>query len=84
MGHERRPTRIDFLLETPVQSSLLTLGPLVLIVGQLLNGYLNDVSPLVVVVFCTVLLTFTILSLRHKAAVYRLQRLDREVRSTGD
>lgn len=84
MGHERRSTRIDFLLETPVQSSLLTLGPLMLIVGQVMNGYLNDVSPLTVVVFCAVLLAFTVLSLRHKAAAYRLEHLERSVRSTDD
>lgn len=84
MGHERRPSRIDFLLATPVQSSLLTLGPLVLIVGQLLNGYVNGVSPLVVFAFCAVMGAFAVLSLRHQAAAYRLERLERDLPRTGE
>ncbi|ELY71287.1 hypothetical protein [Natronobacterium gregoryi] len=62
----------------PVQSLLLTFSPVALAVGQLLNSYVNGVSPLVSVGFAVGMLLFAVVATGHHAAEYRLQQLERE------
>ncbi|OVE85758.1 hypothetical protein [Natronolimnobius baerhuensis] len=64
---------------TPATSCLLTIGPLVLAVGQLLNSYVNGVSPVVSLSFALGVLGFAVVALRHHAAEYRLRTLEAEI-----
>ncbi|WP_049895267.1 hypothetical protein [Halopiger xanaduensis] len=70
---------VELFRATPATSCLLTLGPAALALGQLLNSYLNGVSPLVAVGFTVVMLGFAVVALRHHAAEYRLRRLESDL-----
>ncbi|MFC6717321.1 hypothetical protein ACFQGT_05480 [Natrialbaceae archaeon GCM10025810] len=62
----------------PAKTSLLTLGPLALAVGQLCNGYVNGVSPVVSVGFAAVMVAFAVVATGHHAAEHRLRSLELE------
>lgn len=72
--------RISALVElfraTPASCSLLALGPIVLAIGQLLNSYLNGVSPTVSVGFALTMIAFAAIATGHHAAEYRLRELE--------
>lgn len=65
-------------LAAPVKSALLTLVPLALAVAQLLNGYVNGVSPAVTVGFAAVMVAFAVVATGHHAAQHRLRSLELE------
>lgn len=67
---------VALVLATPVQSSLLSFGPLALAVGQLVNSYVNGVSPLITLPFAAVMVAFAVVATGHHAAAYRLRRLE--------
>ncbi|ELY95375.1 MULTISPECIES: hypothetical protein [Natrialba] len=79
----RGRTVIELFRARPVSSSLLSVVPLVLAVGQLWNSYVNDVSPLIAVGFTLAMLGFTVVALGHHAAAYRLWRLESGVERQG-
>lgn len=62
----------------PVICSLLLFGPLTLAVGQLLNSYVNGVSPIVSLAFAIVMVAFSIVATGHHAAERRRRRLESE------
>ncbi|RKD97949.1 hypothetical protein [Halopiger aswanensis] len=70
---------VELFRATPATSCLLTLGPAALALGQLLNSYVNGVSPLVAIGFTAVMLGFAAVAIRHHAAEYRLRRLESEL-----
>ena len=70
---------LELFRATPATSCLLTLGPLALALGQLLNSYLNGVSPFVSIGFAVVMLGFAAVAMGHHAAEYRLRRLESEL-----
>ncbi|GAB3029352.1 hypothetical protein [Natronobiforma cellulositropha] len=76
MATRQTPTLLELFRETPAKSALLTVGPLALAVGQLLNGYLNGVSPLIAVGFAVAMIGFAVVATRHHAAEHRLARLE--------
>ena len=78
MSPRRFDVVVEPLLATPVASAVLTLGPLALAVGQLLNSYLNGLSPTVAVAFAVVMISFSAVAAGHHAAQYRLDRVERE------
>ncbi|SFC45634.1 hypothetical protein SAMN05444422_108227 [Halobiforma haloterrestris] len=81
----RQPLRlIELFRAAPAKSALLTLGPAALAVGQLLNSYVNGVSPVVSLGFAAVMLTFAAVATGHHAAEHRLRELEREVVSDAD
>ncbi|EMA36799.1 hypothetical protein [Halobiforma nitratireducens] len=81
----RQPLSIAELFRaTPATSALLTLGPLALALGQLLNSYVNDVSVFVSLSFAAVMLAFAAVATGHHAAEYRLRELERGVRLDSD
>lgn len=82
MSARRFDTLLETLRATPATSSMLTLGPLALAVGQLLNSYLNGFSPTVAVAFAVVMVAFSAVATGHHAAQYRVARLERELGSS--
>ena len=60
---------VELFRATPVKSSLLTLAPLALALGQLGNSYVNGVSPAVSIGFAAV-------AMSHHAAEHRIRRLE--------
>ncbi|MWV40687.1 hypothetical protein [Natrialba sp. INN-245] len=60
----------------PVKSSLLVFGPIGLAVGQVVNSYVNGVSPLVAIGFAAVMVAFAVVATGHHAAEVRLRRLE--------
>lgn len=79
MSTRNTPSLLELFLETPTQTALLTLGPLVLAVGQLVNGYTNDISPLVTLGFAGAMVVFSVVATGHHAAERRLQRLETDL-----
>ncbi|NGM67676.1 hypothetical protein G6M89_01400 [Natronolimnobius sp. AArcel1] len=76
----RHPISIAELFRaTPATTCLLTVGPLVLAIGQVLNSYVNGVSPVVALCFAVGILGFAVVALRHHAAEYRLRTLEAEI-----
>jgi len=67
---------VELFRATPVKSSLLTLAPLALALGQLGNSYVNGVSPAVSVGFAAVMLVFAAVAMSHHAAEHRIRRLE--------
>ena len=63
----------------PVETLLLSVGPLVLAAGQLLNGYVNGLPLRVTAPFAVALVAFAVVASRHHAAEHRLRRLEREL-----
>ncbi|TMT87350.1 hypothetical protein E2L06_12450 [Haloterrigena sp. H1] len=67
---------VELFRATPAKSSLLTLAPLVLALGQLGNSYVNGVSPAVSIGFAAVMLVFSAVAMSHHAAEHRIRRLE--------
>ena len=65
----------------PATCSLLLFGPLTLAVGQLLNSYVNGVSPIVSIAFAIAMVTFSIVATGHHAAERHRRRLESEFAS---
>ncbi|MFP8951916.1 hypothetical protein ACLI4Z_02920 [Natrialbaceae archaeon A-arb3/5] len=68
---------VELFRATPAQSALLAFGPIGLAFGQLLNSYVNGVSPVVSLAFAAVMVTFAVVATGHHAAELRLRRLER-------
>ena len=56
---------LEVLAAEPVKSLVLSIGPLALAVGQVLNGYVNGLSPRVSLPFAVVLTGFAVIATRH-------------------
>ena len=69
-------TFVELFRATPATSSLLTLAPLALALGQLGNSYVNGVSPVVSVAFAAVMVAFAVVAMGHHAAEHRIRRLE--------
>ena len=67
---------VELFRATPAMSSLLTLAPLLLALGQLANSYVNGISPAVSVAFAVVMGVFAVVAMGHHAAEHRLRRLE--------
>ncbi|AGB30848.1 hypothetical protein Natpe_0934 [Natrinema pellirubrum DSM 15624] len=78
MSTRRSPSLVDLFRAAPAKSSLLTIAPLALALGQLWNGYVNGVSPIVSVGFAVVMVAFSVVAMGHHAAEHRLRRLEAE------
>ena len=76
MSVSRPLSFVKLFRATPATTALLALGPVGLAVGQLANGYVNGVSPVVSVGFAAVMVAFAVVAIRHHAAEYRLRRLE--------
>ncbi len=76
MSTRRSPPLVDLFRAAPAKSSLLTVAPLALALGQLWNSYVNGVSPAVSVGFAVVMVAFSVVATGHHAAEYRLRRLE--------
>ncbi|ELZ02462.1 hypothetical protein [Natrialba asiatica] len=77
------PARVRAVIELfrvrPISSSLLSVVPAVLAVGQLWNSYVNDVSPLIAIGFTLAMLGFAVVAMGHHVAAYRLWKLESSV-----
>ncbi|THE65166.1 hypothetical protein D8Y22_08065 [Salinadaptatus halalkaliphilus] len=67
----------------PAKSVLLAGGPLVLACGQLLNSYVNGLSPLVAIGFAAGMVAFAVVATRHHAAELRLEALEADLEGTS-
>ncbi|ADB61787.1 hypothetical protein Htur_2918 [Haloterrigena turkmenica DSM 5511] len=72
---------VELFLAAPAKSSLLSLAPLALALGQLGNSYVNGISPAVSIGFAAVMIGFAVVATRHHAAEHRLQRLEADLES---
>lgn len=78
----RRPAfLVELFRAAPAKSTLLAIGPLVLAAGQLANGYVNDVSPVVSVAFAVAMVAFATVATDHHAAEHRRRRLEADFES---
>ncbi|MFA9417817.1 hypothetical protein [Natrinema sp. HArc-T2] len=76
MSRRRSLSFAELFRATPAKSSLLTLAPLALALGQLSNSYVNGVSPIVSIGFAVVMLIFSTVAMSHHAAEHRIHRLE--------
>ncbi|AGB38498.1 hypothetical protein [Natronococcus occultus] len=79
MATPRRPSFHDLFRTEPVRSTLLAVGPIALAVGQLVNGYVNGLSPIVTLAFALVMIAFAAVATGHHAAQYRRRRLEADL-----
>lgn len=77
MSTSRLPPRLAPFAAAPAKSLLLSLVPVGLAVGQLLNAYVNGLSPAVSLLFAVALVGFAAVATSHHAAEHRLRRLER-------
>ncbi|WP_255168186.1 hypothetical protein [Natrononativus amylolyticus] len=73
---DRCQSTLEPFAAAPAKSLLLSVGPVALAAGQLLNGYVNGLSPGITVPFAIVLIWFAVVATRHHAAEHRLRRLE--------
>ncbi|WP_293028437.1 hypothetical protein [Natronococcus sp.] len=76
MPPRRRPSFRELFRTEPGTSALLSVAPLALAAGQLANGYLNDLSPIVTLSFAVVMVAFAVVATDHHAARYRRRQLE--------
>ena len=76
MSRRRSLSFVELFRATPAKSSLLTLAPIALALGQLGNSYVNGVSPIVSIGFAVVMLIFSTVAMSHHAAEHRIHRLE--------
>ncbi|MDF9744018.1 hypothetical protein [Natrinema salsiterrestre] len=69
---------VELFRATPATSSLLTVAPFALALGQVFNSYVNGVSPAVSITFAVVMIGFSIVAMGHHAAEHRVDRLETE------
>lgn len=69
---------VELFRATPAKSSLLTLAPLALALGQVCNSYVNGFSPAVAITFAAIMIGFSIVAMGHHAAEHRVRRLETE------
>lgn len=74
---------VELFRTAPAKSSLLTLAPLALALGQLYNSYINGVSPAVAITFAVVMIAFSVVAMGHHAAEHRVRRLESEYGPDG-
>lgn len=63
----------------PAKSSLLSVAPLALAVAQLVNSYVNGLSPVAAVAFAVAMAGFAVVATGHSAAEHRVRRLERDL-----
>ncbi|MFC4543373.1 hypothetical protein ACFO5R_15695 [Halosolutus amylolyticus] len=72
------PTLVELFRADPTTSSLLLFGPLSLAAGQLLNSYVNGVSPIVAIAFAVAMVAFAVVATGHHAAEHHRRTLESE------
>ena len=82
MHSRRTPSLVDLFLAAPMKSLLLSVGPILLAIGQLANSYVNGFSPTIAIGFTVVMVAFAVVATGHHAAEYRLSQLERECRAS--
>ena len=80
MYSRRIAVLVDLFLAAPVKSGLLSIGPLLLALGQLTNSYVNGFSPTIAIAFAVAMVVFAVVATGHHAAEYRLRRLECDLR----
>ncbi|OIB55905.1 hypothetical protein [Natrialba sp. SSL1] len=80
MAGTHKSSLLELFRATPVTSSLLSVAPLALAVGQLGNSYVHGVSPIVSIAFAVGMVGFSVVAMGHHAAEYRLRQLESSVR----
>ncbi|WP_254531217.1 hypothetical protein [Natrinema gelatinilyticum] len=76
MSGRHKLSFVELFRAAPAKSSLLTLAPIVLALGQLCNSYVNGVSPAIAIGFAVVMVTFAVVAMRHHAAELRIRLLE--------
>ncbi|KDE60486.1 hypothetical protein EL22_20925 [Halostagnicola sp. A56] len=66
----------ELFRESPIESSLVSVAPLLLALGQLGNSYVNDVSPAIAIGFALAMVVFAVVATGHHAAAHRLRTLE--------
>lgn len=69
--------------DAPVRCCLFVVCPLVLAAAQLLNSYVNGLTPLASVPFAVAMTAYAVLIARHTHSALRLNRLEGEVPEVG-
>ena len=84
MSVRSSPSLAELFRAEPAKSFLLSVGPLVLAVGQFANSLVNGLSPLIAVGFAAVMIAFAVVATRHHAAEYRLRQLQADPEGSVD
>ncbi|MDJ1432048.1 hypothetical protein [Halostagnicola sp. A-GB9-2] len=66
----------ELFRESPIECSLISIGPVALAFGQLGNSYINGISPVLAIAFAIAMITFAVVATGHYAAAYRLRQLE--------
>lgn len=71
MAVQDRETLVQLARESPAQTGLLTVGPIVIALLQLANSYIHDSSLILAGVFAMVMLVYSVLATQYHLAVHR-------------
>ncbi len=66
----------ELFRDSPIECSLISIGPVVLAFGQLGNSYINGISPTLAIAFAVAMVAFAVVATGHHAAAYRLRKLE--------
>ncbi|WP_265108135.1 hypothetical protein [Halosolutus halophilus] len=83
MSTRRISSIVSLFRADPATSSLLLFAPLTLAAGQLLNSYVNGVSPVVSLAFAVTMVAFAVAATGHHAAEQHLRTLESEFGSAN-
>ncbi len=75
------PTLADLFRTSPIRMALLSVTPVALAVGQLVNGLLTGLPLWVATAFALTMVASAVALTDHHRAELRLERLERELRS---
>ncbi|QLG48997.1 hypothetical protein [Natrinema halophilum] len=76
MSGRHQLSLVELFRAAPAKSSLLSLAPLALALGQLCNSFVNGVSPPVAIGFAVSMMAFAVIAMRHHAAEHRIRLLE--------
>lgn len=71
-------TLVEMFSSNPIESSIVTLVPIVIVAVQLLNSLFNGLSVAVSGSFAIVVLAFSVLLVRYQLVQFRLTKLQNE------
>lgn len=69
----------DMLRANPVQSTMVSIVPVLLALVQLANSYFNNMSIYVSFLFASVAVSFAVLLTQHQYAQFRRQYVERDL-----
>lgn len=79
MSVKDNTTLAEMVRELPIRTALYTLGPICIALAQFVNGYVNDISLVVLFAFALVMIAASVFITRYHLTEYRVSKLEREL-----